>query len=842
MRIGIFIALIFLASLPLCAQDYIQGFEQELKDWRQIIKEGYPHYNSVKLRTDPANAYEGKSYLVMKTLGGSVAYQTRKGLIKIDPEYGYRLSVWVKLVKTKRDAVYLTITWLDKEGQAFAEERSMQITHAPDWSELFLEVENVPRKAVGALICLTLEGPDFRGEAWLDNLSLRRRIKVHIDAPENPGNLFLEGQSVKLRFRLEAGEPGPYILEFQIHDFYGTSLPPPPPLKLAKELQGIQRFRIDQIGYYEIGTTIKKGERVLARKVVPIVILSRSRLFEDVLERDLGVIMNPYTIDISNIPLLLSALQCGHARIILWQHQPIKRKREPTQKELETLMVALWGKRVNPIGIFLTPPFKLFGHVDETILKEGIWEVFKLPQEKWETQLKDTINLYREYINQWQIGREPYLDPALGEIIKNVDQVAKSTSRFSCIGIPLDWGHLAESMPPASFYEILSDPGLKPEGLLSAPSAIRERQRHITLHTKPLEYKQRYLSILRQAIDLIKKFTYAKIKGIGQISFPLVTGTFQGPLNEGALPNPIFPVMRVISDILSQTRYERLHIFDPPIQSHLFIKPNQEAVMVVWSDQAELEIEVFLGDDVRVVDILGRTRPLLNNRLKITPVPQFLLDVNPHLIRTYFTLDFADGAEVISKSGTITKIITLVNHFPEEISDISIEFTGIPRHWSVRPTRIEVQNLAPKAALHEYVNISMPITQMAGESPLKMQIQLKVQKRLHKVTLERRLKIVSPIECKFELKPTADPKVRQVVITLASKIDRRITLKIFVMIPDLPMFEINRVLHPGGAEQLRFTLKDAEKYAGEKIYLRALETHGDIFTNREWIIPAGRKD
>jgi hypothetical protein len=165
---------LLLLALSLGDGDLIEDFEGAgTEAWERLASEAYPPYNIIERVEDPAHARSGRQYLHFRTMGGSTAVRrSPRHPWPVESGRPYRASVWVRLSGTRRDAAFLSLTWVNAAGEVVAEQRSAPLSKAADWTELVLEVPMSPAGAIGVRPGLHLEGPDVRGLCDFDLLEL----------------------------------------------------------------------------------------------------------------------------------------------------------------------------------------------------------------------------------------------------------------------------------------------------------------------------------------------------------------------------------------------------------------------------------------------------------------------------------------------------------------------------------------------------------------------------------------------------------------------------------------------------------------------------------------------
>lgn len=155
-------------------EGHVEDFEgPSAEGWERVSAEAYPPYNAVERVYQPDDAKSGSQFLRFRTMGGSTAVR-RSGQQPWAIEAGrpYRLSVWTRLARTKRNRASLSLTWVSAAGDPLLDQRSAAVERTDGWTLLSIELPKTPPGAVGILPCLNFDGDDVRGTCDFDLLTL----------------------------------------------------------------------------------------------------------------------------------------------------------------------------------------------------------------------------------------------------------------------------------------------------------------------------------------------------------------------------------------------------------------------------------------------------------------------------------------------------------------------------------------------------------------------------------------------------------------------------------------------------------------------------------------------
>ena len=167
--------LLFAAALALSGDgDLVEDFEGSgSAGWERVASDAHPPYNSVERVRDPGSARSGSQFLRMQTLGGSTALrQSATRSWPVGSGRPYQASVWTRLSGTRRDAAFLSLTWVNAAGESLGETRSAALSKAPEWTMLSVDIAASPAGAASVRVALNLDGDDVRGTGDFDLLRL----------------------------------------------------------------------------------------------------------------------------------------------------------------------------------------------------------------------------------------------------------------------------------------------------------------------------------------------------------------------------------------------------------------------------------------------------------------------------------------------------------------------------------------------------------------------------------------------------------------------------------------------------------------------------------------------
>jgi len=152
----------------------VEDFEGAAADgWERVTSDPYPPYNTVERVRNPEEAKSRSQFLRLHTMGGPTA--VRRSALRpwaIEAGRPYRLSVWARLRRTKRNRASLSVSWVGSSGDPLLDQRSQAVDRTEGWTLLVIDLPRTPPGATGLLPCLNFDGDDVRGICDFDLLTL----------------------------------------------------------------------------------------------------------------------------------------------------------------------------------------------------------------------------------------------------------------------------------------------------------------------------------------------------------------------------------------------------------------------------------------------------------------------------------------------------------------------------------------------------------------------------------------------------------------------------------------------------------------------------------------------
>lgn len=378
--------------------------------WERVSSPSHPSWNRIERVRDPRGAASGEHFLRMTGLGDSTAIQMqREHAWKIDPSRSYRMSVQVRIDAPGRNVAGFTVIWLDGHHREVGQAASPTLRRSEGWRTLSLDLTSIPPGTAWAVVRLSLDGPDVRGECSFDRLTLSRPVRLRLSPLE--GSLPILESRRSSRFRLQARElpegrhraavtlKGPdgsekTLVDQEIRSDSSLDVPVPPlapgAYALTARLAGSER---------EWTLLVRPAPWLAEPGQVPLV--SGAFDFSGATYRD--------------VPALAELAGFRRIRVAIWPNRARELMLELSRAGSMTMVGSLEG-----------PPPELFPEVDPALLEKGMAAVRSIDPRLWEPQVRELVRKYREFVPLWQIGAtvvrtDALLNPGAGEPVVTID-------------------------------------------------------------------------------------------------------------------------------------------------------------------------------------------------------------------------------------------------------------------------------------------------------------------------------------------------------------------------------------------------------------------------------------
>lgn len=822
---------------PDAVEIYACGFERDTDpdydgwpvEWSRRRGPGYPYYLSARIRHEPAP--QGEQCFRLEVDGGAVAVQSPT--IEIDPRFNYVVEVFVRTEKLVHDRAFATLTFLDEERRTLDRYTSQRLVDVPGWRKLRLgPVTSKHATARYATIGLHLEPgarADLRGAACFDDVWLGRlpRLAVTVDEQRHVINV---GQKVGIRCRVSGLSSADARLLLEVENAFGQSLPdaarrfarqPTPPGPFAEQAWQWDTASLEP-GYYRVRVMLAGSEGFWHTADLPLAVIE-PRERPPVGEFGWSLPQCEQPLGWSPTARLLKQAAVSRVKLPMWLDAHDKQR----IGDLVTWADRLRGDGIGIVGVLAEPPAAVCKQLGLPERLTAI-EFLQLPIEAWYPSLEPVLARMSLLVQAWQLGDDR--DTTLAnraELVEKVRQVKQQMERVAqdvAVGVGWNWQvELPKVVPaPWRFVTMSANPPLAPTELAEclADPAPAKTQRWVQIEPLPGEQ----YTLEDRVVDLVEQMVTAKVHAAQSIFVAEPIGGTNALVLEDGSPGELLLPWRTAALELSGAEY--LGRMPLPGGSHneLFVRGDQ-GVLVVWNDRPQREV-VYLGDDVRQIDVWGRRlTPAREGRkqiIEVGPVPTFVDGVNSAVARWQMNVRLMES-QMPSILGVKHKnAVRVRNTFDRDIAG-TLSVVG-PQGWRTSPPLFKLQLAAGEEVEYPF-EWSVPLSATTGHQTVRFDFQVNSDEHFDfsvygQVTLgesDLRLELATRLNSAGEL---------EVEQRLVNDTNQPVSLRFDLYAPGQRR-QRQQVLNLARGEDERvYRLPDGAKLLGQTLWIRAEELGG----------------
>ena len=182
----------------------------------------------------------------------------------------------------------------------------------------------------------------------------------------------------------------------------------------------------------------------------------------------------------------------------------------------------------------------------------------------------------------------------------------------------------------------------------------------------------------------------AKIHGADGIFVAKPFDSTRGIMSDEGTPGELLLPWRTTSALLSGTKYLGEIRMPGGSENRIFQAKSGEVLMVVWNRVLTQET-IYLGEDVRVVDVWGRAKSPGQEKhrqvIEVSNLPQFILGLDPYVARWRMSTRIAEPNVPSIFGSSHPNRIEITNSFEQGAGGI-VQLVG-PEGWQILPNRVD---------------------------------------------------------------------------------------------------------------------------------------------------------
>ncbi len=834
-----------------------------------VRKQGrdYPHYLKIAIDKD-ASASKGRCLKIELDGGGATVFSPP---IAVDTRFSYVLETNVRADGLVHDRAFLSVTFYDAERQPLETIYSDKHRELPEWTKLrlgpFHPSSPQAEIAVIGLHLMPGERQDLRGWAKFDDIWLARLPRMTLTT-NSPHNVYTDPSQVRVICSLSGILERDPQLQFELLDASSNSVAQAAK-QLDAEIIAQKSSKVSDLintggdkpagyagttewqpplsdgddsdnayGFYRVRVTMRSPSGIMHRREITFAVI---RPAARATRSEFG-----WTLPQGDEPLSLDALcellpQVG----ISWLKIPVWFSESTPERGDQLMWFAerLSSQNIEVVGLLADPP-------EEVLQSLGTSEplsaasVFSADPALWFPSLDPVMTRLSLKIRWWQLGGDHDTSfVGYPKLVQKIDELKKKLYRFGQeVHLGIGWHWMAESpadpAPPWEFLSLSASPPLTGSEIttyLSATEEDRIGKRWVLVEPLP----RRHYTLESRTRDLVEQMMAAKIERADGIFVPNPFSTEAGLMNDDGTPGELLLPWRTTALVLGGAEYLGSIQMPQGSQNHIFAR-NGEAVMVVWNDRPVEEV-LYLGDDVRQIDVWGRTaKPASPDdeeqaHCQIIPVstlPTFLVGVNEQVARWRMAVRFEQERMPSVFGKPHRNGICLKNTFPQGGGG-EIELVT-PHVWSVYPQRMNFK-LAVGEEMVKPFEAKLPFTASSGLHDVRIDFNINVD-RNYRFSVYRQLGIgLGDVE--IEVSTKLDEHGTLIVEQrMLNKSDQIVDFKCLLHAPDRRR-QSNQVFRLGRGEDVKhYYFPNGAELLGEQLWLRAEEIGGQRMLNYRFTV------
>jgi len=840
--------------------DWDRNFDDWPDGWARETGPGFPKFVKIEL-ADNDDAAEGRALRIDLDGRAGAAYSPP---IKVDPRFSYVLQGRLATSQLTHSRAFVSVTFLDAQGKKLSAVYSDRFRHAARWTEVHIGPFSPDHPdATGAVIGLHLEPgekQDLRGWSLFDEVWFARLPRMRLET--NTGhNVYTDPRDVEVTCTLSGILERDPQIKFELLDASSHSIAQTK-RQLTGEIIAQRSSRASELlrtdaempagyegtatwrppldltddgesnayGFYRIRVRMVSATGVMHERETSIAVIrppdrpTRGEFGWSLPRGD-----DPLSLD--DLIELLPHVGINWLKFPVWHSQ----QQENRSSEIMRFAERLSSRNIELVGILDRPPAdEQHAYGDHEHISAA--NIFSSDPSIWLRSLDPVMTRLSLRIRWWQLGGDR--DTSFVGYPRLVEKIREIKSRLYRFGqevhLGLSWHWLAETVSadnlPWNFLTYSADPPLSSNEMgVYLQYADREAGLCWAL-VEPLprgEYEMQ-----TRARDLVDRMMAAKIQGADAIFVPRPFSTRFGLMNDDGSPNELLLPWRTTALALGGTTYLGQIRLPQGSRNHVFVRDG-EAVMVIWNDEPTEEV-IYLGDDVRQIDIWGRMaippRPSPDDHrqvIRVNKLPTFITGVHAAVAQWRMAVQFSE-TRIPSVFGEAHRNgVYIRNYFPQGVGGRINLVT--PHVWKTFPQRMNIK-LANGEELTKRFDVKLPYTASSGRHQVRIDFDINADKN-YRFSVYREL-VIGLGDVELEVSTHIDEaNVLTVEQRMTNHSDEIVDFKCYLYAPQRRR-QANQVFRLGRGQDIkRYRFANGQQLVGKQLWLRAEEINGQRILN-----------
>ncbi len=781
--------------------------------------------------------------------------------LPINRTYQYRFRCRVMTDGLRHDSAVAELVFLDQDDAEVAVHAIDPVGGTTPWTTHQIDRIRPPETAVRMFVRLRVEGSgdglqDIRGEIGFDDIELEQFPQLRI-ATDRPRGVYWRDQPVEVTARVMGLSRSTFDVRFRLLDQDDRVLATQAirivdGAPVRAEALKITSKRDDMLinwspprlepGFYRFTASIEEGSLSSLASVTTIAVIDR--LADGLPHGPYGWTLADMTKEMDGeqkwspdeIAAWLQSLGVAWVKVPCWLAPDDLAGAE----KLTVLFRKLEDAGIESVGLLDVPPKSELPMYDLRGEDDEVAALLFRDEKVWRRRLESIMPRLTLKCRTWQLGADrdhSFLGrPNLRESIK---QISGGLQGFGQpIDLALSWPWLEQELPPEeSSWQANCRSA-------DTPFSADELDQYLSLNeSRPGGGLATWL-----LLDPIDRRTYRREDRIRDLVLRMATvrrhrveSAFvsrpqdpqQGVLESDGRPGELLLPWRTTARLLGNRRYMGALDLRSGAKGDVF-GSDDDAVMLVWSDQPTVE-RIFLGDDVRHVDVWGRSKPLRVDYSGPHPVheipigrePAFLVGLDPTLIA--FRMSVQMQPDQLDSLLGETQSVGVRFSNPTNVSLLGTLDFRAPQSWLVDSQMRPWETLPGKQGFQRFdVILGNNATVGTHDIPLVFQFQTAPPRT---ITVHRNLRVgPDGLELNAVSRMVGDEMLVRLELTNSGSRTRTYQ---FILFPRNGRQDKRLIVsvEPGRTEKRYFGFVDGEELIGQTMWLRAVEQDSDRVLN-----------
>ena len=866
-------SLLILASLSTTASDdrhvdavevYSCDFSKDVNydgwpdDWRRQRGPEWPFYVNVALEDDP-QAVQGRC-LTVGLNGGSASVSSPA--ISVSDKFSYVVEARLRWEKLKNSRAQVRVEFCDEseERRVLETYSSQWFRKSGDWTKIHIGPVSItnPNVHLAKVTLLVERGDhvDLDGTVSLDDVWIARLPRMMVRT-NSSFNVYTDPRAVVVTCDLSGIlEKDPDIhfelLDASSHRLTNESIQLDGRLiteriskasdivttlqSRIKGYAGSTQWRppIREFGFYRVRVSMQTSRGTLKEDVISLAVVPP---MNEKVHGEFG-----WSLAGDDIPLSFDQLEELMPRVAVnWIKLPVWYGETEAERGEQLVVFAerLAAKDIEVVGVIDRPPLDLdLGkRVTDDVTIADLLSVDD--PSSWLPSLDAVLTRLSLRVRWWQLGVDhdtsfsdfPNLEDEIGGLRAQLFRFGQDVK----LGLGWPWHEMTPLDKSATwdFQQLSATPSLTGEEIGTYLSLPKRDGVARWAMIDPLP--SRYYDLETRTRDLVEQILAAKTHGADGIFVAKPFDDQRGLMTEEGTPGELLLPWRTTASLLSGSIYLGQIRLPQRSENHLFENDNGEVLMVVWNRVPQEEV-LYLGDNVRVVDVWGR--PIVPQQeehrqvIEVNSLPKFIVGLDPHVAKWRMNARLSEDRIPSVMGYEHENRFDITNTFEQGVGG-SVEIIA-PTDWQVFPHKLSFK-LSTGERTKRPFQIVLPFDANSGEATLEADFAFTAD-RAYRFSIFRDIK-VGDQDIELELQTHINDKgmlvVDQRMINHSSDFadfkcllyaHRRKTQKIQVFRLG-NSYDLQRYMFPNGQELL-----------GTKLWLRAEELGGTRVLNHRIIV------